>query len=317
MMPAFADLRTPERVARTLQMDNFYKDLSSGGLAQYTLIQPTLSTGPPPGGGSNWQHPDGSVEAGEALIEKIYTALKASPYWDDSLFIITYDEHGGFFDHAPTPTEGIPAPDAVLAPNGFAFDSLGVRIPTVAISPRIPKGTVVHAPTGASAPTPTSQYESTSIISTANKIFGIAGSMTARDAWAGTFMDLVAGPPRAVGPLPRSAAPLPAAVRAAESAMLLNDHHLDNINLLCAPAFGVAGAHAVCAGHGDAAARGALVEALAGVTAGAAPGAWDAERQAAYPHLSGEVARLLRQQDFAGVSAKLWGAYRKQLGVRD
>jgi phospholipase C len=45
--------------------------------------------------------PDNSVAAGEALIEEVYTALKASPYWDDALFLITYDEHGGFADHAP------------------------------------------------------------------------------------------------------------------------------------------------------------------------------------------------------------------------
>lgn len=74
-------------------MPHFYEDLKNGGLAQYTLIQPTMATSKTQV--SNWQHPDNSVAAGEALIEEVYTALKASPYWDDSLLVITYDEHGG------------------------------------------------------------------------------------------------------------------------------------------------------------------------------------------------------------------------------
>ena len=53
MMPAFAQLRTPQALAKTLQMPHFYADLKTGGLAQYTLIQPTMSTGA--AGVSNWQ----------------------------------------------------------------------------------------------------------------------------------------------------------------------------------------------------------------------------------------------------------------------
>ncbi len=53
----------------------------------------------------------------------------------------------------------MPPPDGVVAANGFTFDRLGVRVPTVAVSPRIPKGTVVHGPTGAQAPTPMSQFD--------------------------------------------------------------------------------------------------------------------------------------------------------------
>ena len=217
---------------------------------------------------------------------------------------------GGFYDHAPTPTEGIPSPDGIVAANGFTFDRLGVRIPTVAVSPRITPGTVVHAPTGASAPFPTSQYESTSIISTANKIFGISGSMTARDAWAGTFLDLVAGP--AVNAGPAIPAPtLSAASIAAEASMLLNDHHLENINLLCAPEFGVASAHPACAAHGDAGAQAAFT---AGLGAGEGAAAWG-ERGVVWPHLQGEAARLMRQRDFAPAMAALWGAYKEKMGV--
>jgi phospholipase C len=43
-------------------------------------------------------------------LQDIYEALRASPAWKDTLFVITYDEHGGFFDHVPPPSEGVPPP---------------------------------------------------------------------------------------------------------------------------------------------------------------------------------------------------------------
>ena len=61
----------------------------------------------------------------------------AGPKWNSTLFIITYDEHGGFFDHVPPPQEGVPNPDGILTKGGFNFTRLGVRIPTIAISPWI------------------------------------------------------------------------------------------------------------------------------------------------------------------------------------
>jgi phospholipase C len=116
--------------------------------------------------------------------QDIYQALRNSPAWNETAFVITYDEHGGFYDHVPPPDSGVPSPDGIVASNGFQFDRLGIRIPTVAISPRIKRGTVVHDPSG---PTSTSRYDSTSIMATANQIFGISEHLTQRDAWAGTF----------------------------------------------------------------------------------------------------------------------------------
>jgi hypothetical protein len=226
-----------------------------------------------------------------------------------------YDEHGGFADHAKTPTAGVPSPDGIKASNGFDFDRLGVRVPTVAVSPRIPRGTVVHAPTGARAPTPTSQFDATSTISTANKIFGIAGAMTARDAWAGHFEDIVAGPARRDTPVLRRPAPLPAEVRAAEAAMPLADHHLESLNMLCAPDFAVAAAHPACAAHGDAAAQAAWVAALEGEQGGSGGAPWSAQLAAAYPNLLGAGARLLRQEHFGDAIGALFGAYKAAKGV--
>jgi phospholipase C len=73
----------------------------------------------------------------------VYEALRASPQWDESLLLVTYDEHGGFFDHVPTPLTGIPNPDGIVGPPpfNFGFDRLGVRVATLAISPWVEKGT--------------------------------------------------------------------------------------------------------------------------------------------------------------------------------
>jgi phospholipase C len=96
-------------------------------------------------GGSS-QHPKDDVTAGEALIKATYEAIRNSPIWPNSLLIITYDEHGCFYDSvAPGPA---PAPADNAGSNfnqhGFTFMQYGVRVPARIVSPLIPKGTVNH-----------------------------------------------------------------------------------------------------------------------------------------------------------------------------
>ncbi|PKA53711.1 phospholipase C [Apostasia shenzhenica] len=133
-------------------------------------------------------HPSHDVYQGQLFIKEIYETLRASPQWNETLLIITYDEHGGFFDHVPTPNKGVPSPDRIVGPDPFyfKFDRLGVRVPTIMVSPWIGKGTVVHGPSG--SPTPTSEYEHSSIPATVKKIYNLPFPyLTNRDAWAGTF----------------------------------------------------------------------------------------------------------------------------------
>jgi len=140
---------------------------------------------------ANDDHPSHDVYQGQMLVKYVYETLRASPQWNQTLLVITYDEHGGFFDHVPTPVAGVPSPDGIVGPPpyNFTFDRLGVRVPAILVSPWIDKGTVVHAPTG---PTPTSQYEHSSIPATVKKIFNLPqGFLTKRDAWAGTFEGVV------------------------------------------------------------------------------------------------------------------------------
>jgi len=212
------------------ELDTFFTDVKAGTLAQFTVLQPRMTS---TDGAPTWQHPDASVKAGEALYKQIYEALRASQFWDKLAFILTYDEHGGFYDHVPPPQVGVPNPDGVVASNGFNFNRLGVRLPTVVISPWVPKNTVVGAATG---PTSTSQYDSTSIIATVNKIFNITDHLTKRDAWSGTFESLFLqlSAPRTDCPVTLPDVPATTAEELEAIRNLpLNDHLETQVNFYC------------------------------------------------------------------------------------
>ncbi|GAV89013.1 Phosphoesterase domain-containing protein [Cephalotus follicularis] len=135
---------------------------------------------------ANDDHPSHDVSEGQKFVKEVYETLRQSPQWNEILFIIIYDEHGGFYDHVPTPVTGVPSPDDIVgpAPYYFKFDRLGVRIPAFLISPWIERGTLLHGPSG---PYPTSEFEHSSIAATVKKIFNLKEFLTKRDAWAGTF----------------------------------------------------------------------------------------------------------------------------------
>eukprot|EP00262_Sarcandra_glabra_P017469 TRINITY_DN5998_c0_g1_i3.p1 TRINITY_DN5998_c0_g1~~TRINITY_DN5998_c0_g1_i3.p1 ORF type:complete len:532 (-),score=25.57 TRINITY_DN5998_c0_g1_i3:743-2338(-) len=136
---------------------------------------------------ANDDHPSHDVAKGQTLVKEIYETLRSSPQWNEIALLITYDEHGGFYDHVPTPVSNVPNPDGIIGPDPFyfRFDRLGVRVPTILVSPWIEKGTVIHEPNG---PTPHSQFEHSSVPATVKKLFNLNSNfLTKRDAWAGTF----------------------------------------------------------------------------------------------------------------------------------
>jgi len=183
----FADLTKTPNSNYVHPISQFYDDLKGDELSSFIWLQPS-STSTVQYGPANWQHPDASMELGETLIQNVYEALRDSKYWNNSALVITFDEHGGFYDHVSPPQTDIPPPDSAVSPDGFTFDRLGVRIPTVVVSPWINKGTVVHNVTN--GPTSTSQYEGTSSIATANKLFGLDQYLGDRHKWSATFEDL-------------------------------------------------------------------------------------------------------------------------------
>ena len=126
------------------------------------------------------------VRLGEKLLKDTYEAVRAGPGWNKTLLFVTYDDTGGWYDHADIPTEGIPRPDDAYGTCGTTMDSnwLGMRAPALLISPWISKGKVIHDPSG---PRPTSLYEHTSLLSALKTIFSLPSYLTRRDEWAGDF----------------------------------------------------------------------------------------------------------------------------------
>ncbi|XP_022898331.1 non-specific phospholipase C2 [Olea europaea var. sylvestris] len=165
---------------------SFKNDAKNGKLPGYVVVeQRYMDSKVEP---ANDDHPSHDVYQGQMFVKEVYETLRASPQWNETLFLVTYDEHGGFYDHVATPVNGVPSPDGIVGPEPFLFkfDRLGVRVPTIMVSPWIQKGTVVHGPNG--SPTPTSEYEHSSIPATVRKIFNLSSpSLTKREAWAGTF----------------------------------------------------------------------------------------------------------------------------------
>jgi phospholipase C len=152
---------------------DFQAAAAAGTLPNFTFMEPSWpSTG-------NSQHPNYDVSLGEQLIHDVYEALRSGPGWAQTLFVLTYDEHGGCFDHVPPPWGATPPDSAVEVPYNFGFDRFGVRVPTVLISPLIEPGTVYRT----AGPTP---LDHTSILATVEQRWNLA-PLTARDAAAPAF----------------------------------------------------------------------------------------------------------------------------------
>jgi phospholipase C len=84
--------------------NKFREHTNRGSLPNYVVIeQRYMDSKDHP---ANDDHPTHDVYQGQMLIKEIYETLRASPQWNETLLIITYDEHGGFFDHVPTPRGG-------------------------------------------------------------------------------------------------------------------------------------------------------------------------------------------------------------------
>ena len=120
---------------------DFQTRCANGTLPAYTFLEPSF------GASGNSQHPNYDVALGEQLIHDTYYAVRNGPGWNDTLLLITYDEHGGNYDHVAPPSNATP-PDNSIGEFGFDFKRFGVRVPALLISPRIAAGTVFRAKRG-------------------------------------------------------------------------------------------------------------------------------------------------------------------------
>jgi len=163
------------------EMDFFEDDLKAG-LPEYVFIEPHYDTGHQYVNG-NSMHPLNDVRQGERLIKRVYEAIRASRFWSQTMLIVTFDEHGGFFDHVPPPAAIPPGGNQQYSnpANNFHFDRLGMRVPAILVSPYTAKNTVI----GKSAH---ECYDHTSILATVEKRFALAPILDRdRAAWAHTL----------------------------------------------------------------------------------------------------------------------------------
>jgi phospholipase C len=136
------------KTAGNLPIERFFADAAAGKLPNFAVIDPGFF-----GPAANDDHPAHDVRLGQAFISSIYQALAKSPQWKRCLFVITYDEHGGFFDHVPPPKAVDVRAD---------FRQLGVRVPTVVAGGPVRRGAVVS-----------DVFDHVSVIATLTRRFGL------------------------------------------------------------------------------------------------------------------------------------------------
>ncbi len=191
-------------------MQRFVEDVENDALPDYTFIEPNHT-----GADTNSMHPgyikehEARFRAAERLVANVYSTLSSkAAVWEKTVLLVTFDEHGGFYDHV--------VPDVAVAPDdktwhgighAFRFDRLGVRVPTIVVSPWVKPGSV----------DPT-HYDHTSIIATARNLFAPnAPPLTKRDAAAPDILDLLTeAEPHAPIVVPQ---PIPAQAAAAATAL--------------------------------------------------------------------------------------------------
>jgi phospholipase C len=132
------DAMTPEPI------DNFFEDAASGNLPHFSIVDPDYKM--------NDFHPPSSVPLAEAFISSVHRALVNGPKWSRTMFIVTFDEHGGFYDHVPPPQ---------VVDDDPRFTQLGFRVPTLVTGPMVKTGVV------------STQFEHVSIAATLRSRFGV------------------------------------------------------------------------------------------------------------------------------------------------
>jgi len=183
---------------RIFPFQQFLDDAKSGALPSYTFIEPNFMDSCFYGR-ENDMHPDAAIKDidgkpsdaifGDELVRKVYQALKSGPLWNNTLFIINYDEHGGTYDHV-APGPATPPDDRIIEKgkpgySGFGFNRYGVRVPAIMVSPLLVAGTV-----------DSTLYDHTSVLRTAMQQFGITGSLGQRTGNANFILPPFAGAPR-------------------------------------------------------------------------------------------------------------------------
>ena len=176
-------------ISYTDGLDEFFAAAEAGSLPPFAVIDPNF--GLLGGGGQNDDHPNANITMGQIFLASIYEALAQSPQWYSCLLIITYDEHGGFYDHVNPPETVDDDPE---------FAQLGIRVPTIVAGPHVRRGCVNST-----------LLEHVSIISTMTVKHGLAplnGRVTATADVSSCINPAYIGDPQPPIKLPMIEAPL-------------------------------------------------------------------------------------------------------------
>ena len=131
----------------------FEADAQAGELPEYSFVEPSFVFQP------NDEHPPHDVRLGEQFLMRVWKAVSQGRDWNETLLVITFDEHGGCYDHVVPPPAVAPDPESNPGEAGFRFDRYGVRVPAILVSPYIEAGTVFRSDTDV-------PYDHTSILAT-------------------------------------------------------------------------------------------------------------------------------------------------------
>ena len=177
----------------TRSIDDFRDDCRNGRLPAVSLVTSEIALA------SEGEYQDDQI--GEAFTASIFEAAAASPQWSRMLFILVWDEGGGFYDHVPPPAavppDDIPPSIHVPPDQPGGYDRYGFRVPCLVASPYSKPGHVSSV-----------VYDHTSILATIEHKWNLP-ALTRRDAAATPLTDFLdlAAPPRfgQAPPLPRPA----------------------------------------------------------------------------------------------------------------
>lgn len=174
-MELYPTIDAPFSATNVKPIGQFFTDAASGNLPSFSLLDPDYGT-------QSQENPQNIVR-GEAFLAQAVEAIGSSPAWRRTLFILTYDEHGGYYDHVPPPAAL--APDSVapqVQPGESTYDGYaryGFRVPAVVVSPYAKPGYVSHV-----------VYDHTSILAFLEHKWNLP-AMTYRDANANNLTDFL------------------------------------------------------------------------------------------------------------------------------
>ena len=171
-------------------IDDYFADAAAGKLPDVAFVDPHLGA---EAYDQDDEHPPATPQGGQKFVAKVIDALTKSPEWSSSALFITYDEHGGLWDHVPPPPACPPGDkEPILKPTDppGGFDRYGIRVPMMVVSPFAKKHFVAHH-----------VYDHTSIVRFIEDRFVIP-AITDRDANAEAPWEMFdfASPPHATPP---------------------------------------------------------------------------------------------------------------------